>query len=150
MARTARRSRRRRSGRRFGGGKFLSRDTIAAVGGAAASAIVGPMLGRMLPAQLGQSRAGQVAASVIIGALGYFALSKVHRTAALAFAGTQIGATVAAMMPAPAAPMNGFGEPDGVSYLPQLAGDEYEEIGEWDDAEEIAGYNADAVEYVPS
>lgn len=151
----AKRSKRRakRSGGTGGGalGGLMGRDTLAAIGGASAAAFVGPMIARYLPANLGNSAAGRIGGSVLIGAVGYFALKRVSRTAALAFVGASVAPAIAGELGRGLTPgLKGYGEADGVDYLPPpgvagyLPGEEDALSGD-DDGGELIG-SADATE----
>lgn len=156
-------AKKRRSSRRRGGGSrrgFATKEILAAVGGAGASAFFGPMIARVLPASIGSTPAGAILGNVLVGGLGYMALRKFNHTAALAFAGASIGPAIASMVGSiggvgPAALRGyGYGEPDGVNYLPDvsgyLAGDD-ELAGDDDDLagdDELVGMGEYDSEYV--
>lgn len=132
MAKKRRSVRRRRRGSGVGGGGrgalggFLSRDTLAAVGGATAAAFFGPMIGRLVPVNFGGGVVGNIAGSMLVAGIGYLALRRVNRTAALAFVASSVAPTVIGMIGQRAAGVSGYASSgDGIEYYPQLQGGEY-------------------------
>ena len=139
----------------FAGG-LVSRETLAAVGGASLAAFAGPIVAGYLPTKLGETAAGRLAGSALIGGLGYIALRKVNRTAALAFIGAALAPAIAGEIGRAAAPkragVSGYGDgPAGVSYLPEgISGTDTldDDLGELDDdlgdmdSEQIRGMGA--------
>lgn len=122
-----------RRGRRGGGfigrsrGGFLGAETLGAVGGAVAAGFAVPMLQRFLPANMRGAGIAGAAGAVLIGAVGFFLLRKFSRTAALGFAAASIGPAVFSLVGRrPAGGVAGWGESEGIDYLPSLAGDGYQ------------------------
>ena len=146
-----RKSSKRRSAPRSGGalGGFVSRDVLAAVGGASAAGLVGPMIGRMLPASMQTTPIGRVASAAAVGLVGYFALKRVNRNAALAFAAAAIAPEVTRTIGNRVAGVSGYGSPDGIDYLPNLDGMpmliDSDEMQGFDDDDGIDGYDDDTV-----
>jgi hypothetical protein len=97
-------------------GGVLSRENLAAVGGASAALMFGPMIANKLPASLGTSAGGRVAAAAIVGGIGYLALKRVNRTAAIGFLAAAVAPSIAAELGKKIG-VSGYGEPDGVNYL---------------------------------
>lgn len=116
----ARRRRSRRSSSPRGGalGGFLSKDVMATVGGAAAAGFLGPQIGRFLPPSMATSPLGRIASAAVVGAVGYLALKRFNRQAALGFAAAAIAPEVSGAISRGAGGVSGFGEPDGINYLP--------------------------------
>lgn len=140
----ARKSRRRRRGGGGGSlsrrGGFINKEMLFAVGGAAASGLVAPMLARLIPSSFTKTPTGAVASSALVGIAGYFLLSKVNKPAALGFAAGVIGPALYAMFSKKKAGVAGYGEPDGVDYIPTVAG----YLGDGD--EDLMGYLGDGDE----
>jgi hypothetical protein len=117
---------------------------MASVGGAAAAGFVGPIIGKYLPASLGASPVGRIIGAAAVGAVGYMALKRVNRNAALAFAAAAIAPEVTGALGRTVAGVNGFdgyGEPDGVNYLPYGVDgfDDGEDLDGFDDGEDLEG-----------
>ena len=136
---------RRRSKRRYNSpprsgalGGFVSRDVLAAVGGASAAGLVGPMIGRVLPQSLQATPVGRIASAAAVGLVGYVALKRFNRNAALAFAAAAIAPEVTRSIGNRVAGVSGYGSPDGIDYLPTLDG--YPMLV---DADSINGYDDD-------
>lgn len=118
---------RRRSKRRYNSpprsgalGGFVSKDVLAAVGGASAAGLVGPMIGRVLPASMQATPIGRIASAAAVGLVGYVALKRFNRNAALAFAAAAIAPEVTRSIGNRVAGVSGYGSPDGIDYLPTL------------------------------
>lgn len=149
-AKTARRHYRRA---RSGGGGSAVRDIAFVVGGATAAAFIGPKIAEMLPPSL--KAAGNVGGAVLVGALGFFALRKFNRTAALGFAAASIAPAVASMVAKQTggvAGLGAIGDPDGVAYLngyagelPQLSGSD-DELSGSDELEGLGAFTPEIVE----
>lgn len=111
---------------------------MASVGGAAAAGFVGPIIGKYLPASLGASPVGRIIGAAAVGAVGYMALKRVNRNAALAFAAAAIAPEVTGALGRTVAGVNGF-EPDGQNYLPYGV----DGFDGFDDGEDLDGFDDD-------
>lgn len=156
---------RRRSGRRFtggggGGGRgalggFFSRDVMATVGGAVAAGVAGPLVARMLPSQLVSSQMGQVAGAAIVGFVGYFALKRFSRSAALGWAAASLAPVVSSFIPRNLIPGGGGTQGLAYGYPDELAGMGYSGVADGTALVDrsmsgIGDYTDEAVEMIPA
>ena len=90
-----------------------------------------------------------VVPAAAVGLVGYFALKRVNRNAALAFAAAAIAPEVTRTIGNRVAGVSGYGSPDGIDYLPNLDGMpmliDSDEMQGFDDDDGIDGYDDDTV-----
>lgn len=147
-----------RAGGRAGIRGVVSPELLATVAGTIGAGVLGPTIARLIPANMRKTRTTVAISGVAIGLGGYMLLRKYNRAAALGFAAATIGPVLAAMiLPAATAKragvsgmedmegddelmgddemLQGIGEPEGVSYLPEgMSGDDdLEGLGAYDD-----------------
>ncbi len=149
-------ARRRRSYRRKGSrshglsgrlGGVLSKEVLATVAGASAVGFVGPMVSKYLPAGWGTSSVGRIGSAFAVGAIGFMVLKRYNRAAALGFMAAAVAPTIANEISAKSTGAQGYGEPDGIEYMPDVAGylgegddqmvgdaDDYTGVGDYDPA----------------
>lgn len=110
-------------GRRRRGSSSGTSAILAVIGGAAAAGALRPMIERYLPDSM--KTAGNIAAPAIVGALGYLALKKFNKTAALGWVAATAGVAAGTMAgSALNRGVSGFGSPDGVDYLAGTSDDQ--------------------------
>jgi hypothetical protein len=137
--------------RRRGSGSAMS-GVLAVIGGAAAAGALRPMLERYLPDSL--KTAGNIAGPAVIGGIGYMALKRFNKTAALGWVAATIGVAAGNMAGSAlnrSTGVSGFGEPDGIDYLSGVSDEEVAGYlaGEgWEDSVGVQGLGEFEDEYV--
>lgn len=107
----------RRADSRGGLSGIMRGGTISAVGGATAAALFGPRIAAMLPREWFSGSQGVLLGSTLVGALGFFALRKFSRDAALGWIAASVAPAIAAQFGPRLSGYEGS-SPDGVNYLP--------------------------------
>jgi len=151
-----------RKGRKSGGGgmsgkvssvsSFFGKPVLYTVVGASLASAFGPKVRGWLPASM-QTPGSLVADAIIAFGGGYLIARFVNREAGAGWAAGALGASLGGMIgnvggqKATAQGMRGLpGESTGVSYLPEMAGMNDDEMSGYGDDDAMSGFDSDALE----